>query len=180
MALTTRNSVISAQLSAIVARLDAIFAAMKDDIAAIKTQMIRDGSYCEKSDEDWNNTVAENSLMANKRDEIFNSNNRKGHHQILEIKVDKPYLPTIPKPLQPTPKIPPRISDFDKHMRFLTCNCWSREEGKGIPTVNNHLLLKGTHMIRRKSLKSNVLSNGHLGGVQMQKTRKLQGLHNPF
>ncbi|KAM0024547.1 hypothetical protein Hdeb2414_s0022g00617011 [Helianthus debilis subsp. tardiflorus] len=128
MALTTRNLVISAQLSAIAGQLDAILAtmkddiaAMKDDVAAIKTQMIRDGTYCEESDEDRKNTVMENSLMANKRDEMVNSDNRKGHHQILEIKADKPYLPAIPKPLQPTPKIPPRISDFDKHMRFLTC-----------------------------------------------------------
>ncbi|KAJ0499191.1 hypothetical protein HanHA89_Chr13g0531381 [Helianthus annuus] len=55
MTLTTRNLVISAQLSSIAARLDAILATMKDDIAtmkddvaAIKTQMIKDGSYCEE------------------------------------------------------------------------------------------------------------------------------------
>ncbi|MFS7902197.1 hypothetical protein Hanom_Chr01g00008461 [Helianthus anomalus] len=65
---------------------------------------------------------------------MVNSDNRKGHHQILEIKADKPYLPATPKPLQPTPKIPPRISDFDKHMRFLTCNLL--ESGGGERNTN--------------------------------------------
>ncbi|KAD3068203.1 hypothetical protein E3N88_36083 [Mikania micrantha] len=89
MAASTRNSIIAAQLSTISARLDAILTSLKEDISAIKTQMIGNGCYNGKANEDRKNTTVEDSLMADKRNELVNSDNQKDCHQILEFKSDK-------------------------------------------------------------------------------------------
>ncbi|KAC9378529.1 hypothetical protein E3N88_45928 [Mikania micrantha] len=87
MAATNRNSIIAAQLSTISVQLEAILTSLKEDITAIKTQMIGKGGndcYGEKANENPKNTAAEDSLMAGKRDELL-----KDCHQILEFKSDK-------------------------------------------------------------------------------------------
>ncbi|KAD5507908.1 hypothetical protein E3N88_15611 [Mikania micrantha] len=89
MAATTRNSIIAAQLSTISVRLDAILTSLKEDISAIKTQMIGNGCYNEKTNDYWKNTIVEDGLKADKRDELINSDNMKDCHQILEFKSDK-------------------------------------------------------------------------------------------
>ncbi|KAD4982885.1 hypothetical protein E3N88_19556 [Mikania micrantha] len=89
MAATTRNSIIAAQLSTISVRLDAILTSLKEDTSAIKTQMIGNGCYSEKTNDDRKNTTVEDCLKADKRDELINSDNMKDCHQILEFKSDK-------------------------------------------------------------------------------------------
>ncbi|KAD3338227.1 hypothetical protein E3N88_33748 [Mikania micrantha] len=89
MVATTRNSIIAAQLSIILVRLAAILTNLKEDISVIKTQMIRNDCYGEKSGEDQKNTTAEDSLKVDKTDEMVNSDYQKGCHQILEFKSDK-------------------------------------------------------------------------------------------